>query len=124
MINYLIALNSEMEYAKTKCESLESILNINTNLIQAAEKKIMTSQYEIETLKSDIQHKVDKSDLNDLREVIERRYATKTDIEGTKGMFNMYARLTSVRIIEQDLSVLNNELEQSYMKTENTLEKI
>ena len=124
MINYLIALNSEMEYAKTKCESLESILNINTNLIQAAEKKIMTSQYEIETLKSDIQHKVDKSDLNDLREVIERRYATKTDIEGTKGMFSMYARLTSVRIIEQDLSVLNNELEQSYMKTENTLEKI
>lgn len=124
MINYLIALNSEMEYAKTKCESLESILNINTNLIQAAEKKIMTSQYEIETLKSDIQHKVDKSDLNDLREVIERRYATKTDIEATKSMFNMYARLTSVRIIEQDLSVLNNELEQSYMKTENTLEKI
>ena len=124
MINYLIALNSEIEYSKTKCESLESILNINTNLIQAAEKKIMTSQYEIETLKSDIQHKVDKSDLNDLREVIERRYATKTDIEATKSMFNMYARLTSVRIIEQDLSVLNNELEQSYMKTENTLEKI
>lgn len=65
--------------------------------------KILGVQYEIDTLKSDIQYKVEKSDINDLRELIEKRYAPKVDVDGVKTALNTYARVSSLKLIEQDL---------------------
>ena len=63
----------------------------------------MSLQYEVDSMKSDLKYKVEKTDLKDFREKIEKHYATLIDLEAIDGKFIEYAKVSLVREIEKDL---------------------
>ena len=65
-------------------------------------------------MKSDLKYKVDKPDLKEFREKIEKQYATLTDIEAVNGRFVEYARTSLIREVEKELENFKSFVNSSF----------
>jgi hypothetical protein len=71
----------------------------------------MAAQYDIDTSKEDIKNKADKSDLKDTREILEKHYAKKFDLNAVSSKFNSYAKISVIN----DLQDLKDHVARTYL---------
>ena len=86
--------------------------------------KQQSTQYEVDSMKSDLKYKVDKSDLKDLRELIEKRYATLEECKAVDLRFNDYSTLSNLREVEQILLKFQTYVETTYIPEVDTNNRI
>ncbi|CAI2359987.1 unnamed protein product [Moneuplotes crassus] len=110
---------SDLDHLKNLTDGHGAQLITISNNLPGIEKKLMSCQFEVGSLTSDLKSKAENADLRDLREFIENGYPTKEDLEAVSSRFINYTKINLTNSLKKELSDFSEDVKSHYLSEDN-----